>query len=131
LAKNTLTQIYPIQTTTFNELDAFSLSGTNFDVDIAAIDKPIMSYNSETGEYSLTYLARDTSELFYMFTYVFKYINGVLSNIRNTMHKPDIEISHNNFSNPSDTFEYYTYTITGPQGGYIQNGVFNFWDFGG
>jgi hypothetical protein len=131
LAKNTLTQMYPIQTTTFNELDAFSLSGTNFDVDIAAIDKPIMSYNNETGEYSLTYLARDTSELFYMFTYVFKYINGVLSNIRNTMHKPDIEISHNNFSNPSDTFEFYTYNIAGPQGGYIQNGVFNFWDFGG
>jgi len=114
-----LTQIYPTNEITFNQLLDFSLSGTNINIEIVSIDKPLMTYSSETGLYSLTYVARDTSNLFYMFVTTFKYLNGILSNITNIMYKPDMNTVHNNFNNPSNYLSYYTYATLGNAGSIV------------
>jgi hypothetical protein len=97
----------------------FSLSGTNINIDIVSIDKPLMTYSGETGLYSLTYIARDTSNIFYMFVTTFKYLNGVLSNITNIMYKPDMDNVHNNFSNPANLLSYNTYSTLGNAGSIV------------
>lgn len=126
LNRANITQIYPTNDLTTQELQQFSLSGTNFNVEIVSIDKPIMTYSSESGNYSLTYLARDTSDLFYVFVVTFKYYNGVLSNIRNIMYKANMDYIHNNFNNPAEYFEYNTYTILGSSAGTVTSGGFVF-----
>jgi hypothetical protein len=114
-----LTQIYPTNEITFSQLLDFSLSGTNINIDIVSIDKPLMTYSGETGLYSLTYIARDTSNIFYMFVTTFKYLNGVLSNITNIMYKPDMDNVHNNFSNPANLLSYNTYSTLGNAGSIV------------
>ena len=126
LNTNKLSQIYPVSMLSEQELIKFTLSGTNFDAQIISIDKPIMSYSSESGYYSITYIARDTSDLFYLVVISFKYLNGILSNIRNIMYKPTMDILHNNFNNPSEYFEYNTYSVLGSSAGSIIGGEFIF-----
>jgi len=126
LNSNKLVQIYPSNTLSGQELSNFTLSGTNFNTDITSIDKPIMSYSNESGYYSITYLARDVSDLFYPVIISFKYFNGILSNIRNIMYKPNMDILHNNFSNPSEYFDYNTYSVLGSSAGTIIGDEFVF-----
>jgi len=111
-----LTQIYPdkrIQDVQYLGVIQFSLSGTNQNIDISSIDKPVMALNSETNTYSITYLAKDTSNMFYVFVTDFKYFNGVLTNIVNSMYRPGINTNHNNFSNPSNQWLYGVHTVLG------------------
>jgi len=126
LNTNKLVQIYPTNDLSEQELNSFTLSGTNFDAEFVFIDKPIVSYSSESGYYSITYLAHDTSDLFYTVVISFKYINGILSNIRNIIYKPNMDILHNNFSNPSEYFEYNTYSVLGSSAGTVAGGEFIF-----
>jgi hypothetical protein len=126
LNKPFITQIYPVNALTVDELQSFSLSGTGFNIDIASIDKPIMKYNSESGLYSLTFVARDTSDLAYINVITFKYINGVLSNIKNSFYKPNMDLIHTNFSNPSAFVAYNTFTVQGSSAGSITGGQFLF-----
>ena len=102
------------------------MSGTNFDAEIISIDKPLLTYSGESGYYSITYLARDTSNLFYPVVVSFKYLNGILSNIRNIMYKPNMDIVHNNFCNPPGYFEFNTYAALGSSAGTIIGDEFVF-----
>jgi hypothetical protein len=126
LSRSSLKKIYPTNELNIEELMSFSLSGTNLNIEFTHIDKPIITYSSDTNLYTLTYVARDTSDLFYIFITTFKYLNGVLSNIRNIMYKPDIDIIHNNFSNPQGFFNYNTYNIAGSSAGTVAEGEFIF-----
>jgi hypothetical protein len=126
LNEGRLTQIYPFNTLNEQDLATFTLSGTNFNTEIVSIDKPIMSYSSEPGNYSITYLARDTSDLFYPYIITFKYLNGVLSNVRNIIYKTNMDILHNNFSNPPGYFEFSTYAVLGSSAGTIIGDEFIF-----
>jgi len=123
-----ITQLYPsknISTLTFEDVSTFSLSGTNQDIDITRIDKPILTYNTELDQYTISYFGKDTSNLSYLFVIDFKYINGVLTNISNRMYRPTIDLSHVNFGNPH-VYNYGTYYVTGSSSGAIINGEFEF-----
>jgi len=114
-----------VQNLSSQDLLEFSLSGTGVNVNLVSIDKPIMSYSNESGLYSLSYLARDSSELFYMFVTTFKYFNGILSNIKNIMYRPVIDLTSLNFSNSLNYLVYGTYNVAGT-GGNITGGTFVF-----
>jgi len=123
-----ITQLYPnknVNDLTFDDVSTFSLSGTNQDIDIVRIDKPILTYNTELDQYTISYFGKDTSNLGYLFVIDFKYINGVLTNISNRMYRPTIDLSHVNFSNPF-VFNYATYFVVGSSSGAIINGEFEF-----
>jgi hypothetical protein len=123
-----LKQIYPIQSQaaiTINDLNDFGLSGSDLNIDLVSIDKPIMSYSAESGVYSLTYLAKDTSDLFYIFITTFKYLNGILSNIKNTMYNTNMDILHTNFSNPLEALNFGVEAVLGTPGE-ILSGAFVF-----
>jgi len=111
-----LVQLYPYKKLAdVNYLDVvqFSLTGTNQNIDIITIDKPIMTLNSETNIYSITYLAKDTTNMFYAFVTDFKYFNGILTNIQSSMYRPNIGTIHNNFSNPTNLLNYSTFVVIG------------------
>jgi len=76
------TQLYPFakrDNLTMNDVASFTLSSLN--VNIVSIDKPLLSYSSETETYSITYLGRDMSGVMYIFKTYFRYINGKIANI--------------------------------------------------
>lgn len=111
-----LIQLYPynkITDLTYTDVIDFSLSGTNQSIDIIDIDKPILTLNTETNTYSITYLGKDASNMFYIFTTDFKYFNGVLTNVVNSMYKPTIDTLHTNFANPSSYNLFNTYSTAG------------------
>jgi hypothetical protein len=123
-----LIQIYPpkpVNSLTINDLLEFSLSGTAVNINIISVDKPIMSYSNESGLYSLTYLARDASDIFYIFVTTFKYFNGILSNIKNVMYRPTLDLTSLNFSNDLNYLIYGSYSVAG-SGGSISGGTFIF-----
>lgn len=96
------TQLYPNITDnalTFNLLADFSLSGTGIDVNIVEIEKPILNYSNETGRYSLVYLGKDSSGMFYIFNTSFQYFNGILTNVNTVMQKTASDVYSQNFGN--------------------------------
>lgn len=120
-------QIYPNKSDlTYSDLKEFSLSGTNLNVEIVEIDKPIFSYSSETDTFNISYLAKDTSNIFYLFETRFKYYNGTLSNISTTVFKPALDAVYTNFANPTSYNNYLTYTVIGSSVGNIINNEFIF-----
>jgi hypothetical protein len=121
-----ITQIYPVNVVTEFDLYDFSLLSANLNIEIVSIDKPLMTYSSETGLYSLTYLARDTSDLFYVFVTTFKYLNGVLSTITNLMYKPEVDVLHNNFDDLPEDWLFQTFTTLGSSAGTVVGGEFVF-----
>lgn len=128
LKDTSLKQIYPLKKNSdvnINDLLEFCLSGSPINIDIVSIDKPIISFSNESGVYNITYLARDTSDLFYIFITTFKYLNGVLSNIRNVMYNSNMNIMHNNFSNPAELLQLGTQITIGSPGS-ILSGSFIF-----
>jgi len=128
LNKTRIIQLYPSLTPDITQLSAFSFVQTNLNVQMTSIDKPIMSYSSESGIYSITYITRDTSDLFYINIVTFKYLNGVLSNIRNIVYKPNMNLVHNNFENVvfGTPFDFNTFTVQGSSAGSIIGGEFVF-----
>ena len=109
---------------TFNNLSMFSLSGNDIEVNIISIDKPLFNYNNETGLYTITWLGKDIANSFYIFKTFFKYINGVITNISNSMFKLLPNVNTVNFVNALSS-SYTTQSIAGSPGQII-NGVFNF-----
>lgn len=96
------TQIYPNKnknTLTYNELSAFSLFGTGLEINIVEIEKPILNFSKDTNYFTLTYLGKDPSGCFYIFTTRFQYINNTIININTTMHTPATNAYHANFAN--------------------------------
>ena len=121
-------RIYPLiskDMLTFNELREFSLSGNFINVNIVEIDKPLFSYNEDTGTYSISYLGRDIANVFYVFKVFFKYVDGRITNISNTMFKLATDVDTTNFANALSS-EYIGYNILGASVGSITNGVFVF-----
>jgi hypothetical protein len=115
-----LVQIYPemrVADIQYSEVIDFTLSGTGLNIDIVTVEKPILRFNTETSTYSITYLGKDTSNMFYIFNTDFKYFNGILANVINTMYTPTIETLHTNFSNPSSYQQFNTYSVAGSSTG--------------
>ena len=121
-------RIYPLiskDMLTFNELREFSLSGNFINVNIVEIDKPLFSYNEDTGTYSISYLGRDIANVFYVFKVFFKYVDGRITNISNTMFKLATDVDTTNFANALSS-EYIGYNILGASVGSITGGAFVF-----
>lgn len=122
----TYNRIYP--TTNKNDLSftilrEFSLSGNDINVNIVEIDKPLFSYNDDTGTYSITYLGRDISNVFYIIKVLFKYVNGVITNISNKMFKLAPNVNTINFSLTKPT-DFSLYNILGTTVGTVSGGSF-------
>lgn len=121
-------RIYPLvenKFLTFDKLQMFSLSGTGLEVNIVQIDKPLFNYNNETGLYTITWVGRDIANGFYIFKTFFKYINGVITNISNSMFKLIPDVNTINFTSTLSS-SYSTWLVTGSGTGTIQNGAFTF-----
>jgi len=106
LSNNHATQIYPKKNTSdlqFSDLQVFSLFGAGVEIDIIKIEKPVLNYSDDTGYYTLTYLAKDAANCFYIVTNRFQYINNEIANIACTLHKPTTDTYHVNFQNYRDT----------------------------
>lgn len=127
LDKMRIVQLYP-NITFETAIGEFSPIPANFNVEIVSVDKPIMSYSSESGIYSIVYVTRDTSDLFYINVVTFRYLNGVLSNIRNIVYKPNMNTVHNNFNDISfgRSLDFNTFTVQGSSAGSIIGGEFTF-----
>jgi hypothetical protein len=108
-------------------LQQYSLSGTGIQLNIVEIEKPILSYNDTTNTYDLTYLAKDTAGAFYTTNIKFKYVNGVLTIISNTLYKPSTDTLHLTF--PLTGSALHVYNIFNNQCGYV-NGDDNTFTFG-
>jgi hypothetical protein len=99
-------QIYPSTADTniaLSSIARYSLSGTNIDLDVVLVEKPVLSYNNETNIYDLSYLCKDTSNAFYTVNVKFKYINGVLTVLSTTLYKPSNDTLHQNFGTYNNT----------------------------
>jgi len=107
----------------FNKLKMFSLSGTSLEVNIISIDKPLFNYNNETGLYTITWLGKDIANCFYIYKTFFKYINGVITNISNSMFKLLPDVNDINFSNSLP--KYSSINISGSASS-ILNGAYSF-----
>lgn len=96
------TKLYPLIDTdklTYYDLKDFSLLEKNINVNIVEIEKPLLNFDNETGTYCISYLGKDISEIFYIFKTYFKYINGKITNINNSMYKLVTDVNSTNFSN--------------------------------
>jgi len=123
----TFNKIYPQVSNselTIDYLKMFSLSGNNIEVNIIKIDKPLFNYNNETGLYTITWLGKDIANSFYIFKTFFKYINGVITNISNSMFKLLPNVNTINFTGALSSY-YATQNIAG-EVGEVTNGEFIF-----
>jgi hypothetical protein len=110
---------------TFNDVKMFSLSGTGLDFNIVEIDKPLFSYDDETQLYCITYLGKDLSNIFYIFKIFFKYVNGIITNIFNTMFKMQTNTETLNLlTTSSQLSNYSTFFQLNSSAGNILNGAF-------
>jgi hypothetical protein len=124
LDTQTLTQKYPQvrdEALTFNMLRNFSLSGKNIELNIISIDKPLLTYNDENNLYKLTYIGRDLTEVFYIVTSLFRYIDGKLTIVNNSIYKLGSDVYDQNFANPETGSVLETYTILGSAIGHISD----------
>jgi hypothetical protein len=128
LVNNQLTQIYPNKadsSLTFSQLSAFSLYGKGLELNIVRVEKPALNYSKDTGYYTLTYLAKDPANCFYIITTRFQYTQNTIQNITNTLYTPTTDVVHINFANTlpnkarlgNQFFD--TYTAVGSATGYI------------
>jgi len=123
----TFNKIYPQVNNSelnFDYLKMFSLSGNDIEVNIIKIDKPLFNYNNETGLYTITWLGKDIANSFYVYKTFFKYVNGVITNISNSMFKLLPDVFTVNFASALSSY-YATQSIAGPVGQNI-NGTFIF-----
>ena len=122
-------QVFPITNEnelSYYDLSYFSLSGKNINVNIVEIEKPFMSYDSETENYIISYLGKDIANVFYIFKIYFKYINGVITNVDNYMYKILPDVFTCNFAYATVSKQYQTYLSVGTSPGSVINGAFVF-----
>jgi hypothetical protein len=110
----------------YYDLSYFSLSGKNINVNIVEIEKPFMTYDSETENYIISYLGKDIANVFYIFKIYFKYINGVITNVDNYMYKILPDVFTCNFAYATVSKQYQTYLSVGTSPGSVINGAFVF-----
>jgi hypothetical protein len=102
-------QLYPYtadQNLSLNSVTQYSLSSTDIDstLNIIEVEKPILTFNSSTDIYDLTYLCKDAANAFYTVNTKFRYVNGVLTILSTTIYTPSSNTLHQNFG---------TYSLTG------------------
>ena len=128
ISSGRMQQVYPVKgidTLTFSELSAFSLYGKNIELNIVRAEKPVLNYSEDTNYYTLTYLAKDPANCFYIVTIRFQFLQGVIQNVSSTLHKPATDVYHINFANRfpnnirigSPYFD--TYTVIGSAAGFV------------
>lgn len=121
-------KLYPTIDTeniSFNDVKTFSLTGTGLDFNIVEIDKPLFSYDDEAQLYCITYLGKDLSNIFYIHKIFFKYVNGVITNIFNTMFKMQPDTETLNLVTISDSLSNYnTYFQISSSAGNVLDGAF-------
>jgi len=105
-------------------LSSYSFMGKELSVNIVMIDKPLFTYDTETENYCITYLGKDLSNVFYVFKTFFRYLNGVITNVSNTMFKLNPDVKTINFALPLSSFS--TYTVLGSSAGTIMEDNFIF-----
>ena len=110
----------------YYDLSYFSLSGKNINVNIVEIEKPFMTYDSETENYVISYLGKDIANVFYIFKIYFKYINGVITNVDNYMYKLLPDVFTCNFAYATVSNQYLTYLSLGTSPGSVVDGAFVF-----
>jgi hypothetical protein len=125
-----LLQVYPDtrdEDLTFEALKIFSLSGKNIEANIIEIDRPLVTYNDENNQYKISYVGRDPADMFYIFSTIFKYINGKLTVTDSTMYKLGSDVYNINFANPSLGTNFETYSILTSSVGVVDasTGTFN------
>jgi len=100
-------QIYPYttdQNLPLSSVIQYSLSGTSMStLDIIEVEKPVLSFNDTTSIYDLSYLCKDASNTFYTVNIKFKFINGVLTIVSETLYKPSNNALHQNFGTYGST----------------------------
>jgi len=119
-----ITQIYPtkaLDALTFDDLNIYSLLGKDIELNIVEIEKPILNFSNETGYYTLTYMAKDTADCFYIITVRFKYINNTVQDITATMHRPATDVYNINFTTSQGSPYFETYTTLGSAAGYFDS----------
>lgn len=122
-------KIFPLineSSLTYYDLSYFSLSGKNINVNIVEIEKPFLTYDSETENYIISYLGKDLSNVFYLFKVYFKYVNGVITNINNYMFKLLPDAFTCNFSFATLSAQYLTYLSLGSSPGTVIDGAYTF-----
>ena len=72
-------------------------------LDVIEVEKPVLSFNDTTSIYDLSYLCKDTSNTFYTVNIKFKFINGVLTIVSETLYKPSNDALHQNFGTYGST----------------------------
>ena len=91
--------MYPNFAVNFNTLSAFTLSGTSLSaINIVEIERPILNYGKDTGKFTIKYLAKDSSGLFYDTKITFK-LSNVIYNMTVEMMKADMFLHSENFGN--------------------------------
>ena len=92
-------KLYPNFAVNFNTLSAFTLSGTSLSaINIVEIERPILNYGKDTGKFTIKYLAKDSSGLFYDTKITFK-LSNVIYNMTVEMMKADMFLHSENFGN--------------------------------
>lgn len=122
-------QIFPLvneSQLSYYDLSYFSLSGKNINVNIVEIEKPFVTYDSETENYIISYLGKDIANVFYIFKVYFKYINGVITNVNNYMYKLMPDVFTCNFAYATLSAQYLTYLSLGNSPGSVIDGAFVF-----
>jgi len=122
-------KIFPLEDESklsYYDLSYFSLSGKNINVNIVEIEKPFMTYDSETENYIISYIGKDIANVFYIFKIYFKYIDGVITNVNNYMYKLAPDVFTCNFAYASLSAQYLTYLSLGPSAGTVIDGAFVF-----
>ena len=89
---------YSLSGTNINIGGTFSGNGTDGTLNIIEVEKPVLTFNSTTDVYDLSFLSKDTANAFYTTNIKFKYINGVLTIVSNTLYKPLTDTLHQTFA---------------------------------
>ena len=94
-----LQRVWPLTGATFESMREFSLSGTALSgINFSCIERPVLSYGRDTGKFTLKYLAKDTSNMFYDIVHTFK-LSNELYELTTDVFKPDMFLHSENFGN--------------------------------
>ncbi len=110
-----LASILAISVISESNLSTFSLSGTSLSgINFDLIEKPLLSYGRDTGKYSLRYLAKDTSGMFYDVVISFK-LSNVLYDLNVNVFAPNMYIHSENFGNSAFSDVFFTKALQSQQ----------------
>lgn len=122
LRDNTTTTLYPKSSDVSSLSATFNLSSfftDTFNVNIVAVEKPVLTYNSLNTVFKLNYIGVDNNNYFHMFDVVFDIINDNVRFLDINMYRTDKTLLTTNFAVSSTIFS----TIHPVSGGYSINTI--------